>query len=110
MIKRHKMKSPKSKKELIKTVLEQIVLDVHCGDSEAIEEMLGFVPAENLIAYLPEEDWKPFYHLVTEEHLQKEEEPEIRTENAIRNLMREYPNDTDLGKQIRRVWQNYTKP
>jgi hypothetical protein len=68
------MKSKKTKEELIKTVLEQITIDVHCGDLEAIEELIGFIPAENLIAYLPEEDWKPFYHLVTEEHLKKEKD------------------------------------
>jgi len=57
------MKSPKSKEDLIETVLQQIVMDVHCGDSEAIEELLKFCPTENLIEYLPEEDWKQFKHL-----------------------------------------------
>lgn len=57
------MKSPKSKEDLIETVLQQIVMDVHCGDSEAIEELLKFCPTENLIAYLPEEDWRQFKHL-----------------------------------------------
>ena len=105
------MKSPKSKEDLIKTVIEQIIVDVHCGDSEAIEEMLNFAPVENLIAYLPEEEWRPFTHLVAEEHLEKEDSvEEIRTENAIRNLIKHYPNDQDLGKQIRKRWQNYTKP
>ena len=57
------MKSPKSKQDLIETVLQQIVMDVRCGDSEAIEELLKFCPIENLIEYLPEEDWKKFKHL-----------------------------------------------
>ena len=57
------MKSPKSKQDLIEKVLKQIVIDVHCGDSEAIEELLSFCPIDNLIEYLPEEDWKPFKHL-----------------------------------------------
>ena len=57
------MKNQKSKEELIETVLQQIVVDVHCGDSEAIEELLGFLPIVNLIEYLPEEDWKQFKHL-----------------------------------------------
>ena len=57
------MKSPKSKEDLIEKVLEQIIVDVHCGDSEAIEELLSFCPIENLIEYLPEEDWKQFKHL-----------------------------------------------
>lgn len=63
IIKRHKMKGTKSKGDLIEKVLQQIVVDVHCGDSEAIEELLKFCPIENLIEYLPEEDWRQFKHL-----------------------------------------------
>ena len=68
------MKSLKSKEELIETVRKQLELDVHCGEIEAIEELLTFVPVENLIGYLPEEDWKPFNHLVAEEYLKKEKD------------------------------------
>lgn len=57
------MKSPKDKQDLIETVMEQLKLDVHCGEVEAIEELLTFLPIENLIEYLPEEDWKQFKHL-----------------------------------------------
>jgi hypothetical protein len=57
------MKSPKSKQDLIETALKQIVMDVHCGDLEAIEELLNFLPIENVVQYLPEEDWKQFKHL-----------------------------------------------
>jgi len=57
------MKAPKTKDDLIEIVLQQIELDVHCGDYEAIEELLKFCPLENLIEYLPEEDWKQFKHL-----------------------------------------------
>lgn len=66
------MKQLKNKEQLIETVIQQIIVDVHCGDLEAVEELLGFVPVENLIGYLPEEEWKPFKHLVAEEHLKKE--------------------------------------
>ena len=62
-IKKHKMKSPKSKQDLIETVYKQIELDIHCGEVEAIEELLTFLPVVNLIEYLPEEDWKQFKHL-----------------------------------------------
>ena len=68
------MKSPKTKQDLIETAVKQIELDIHCGDVEALEELLTFIPVENLIAYLPEEDWKPFNHLVAEEHLKKEKD------------------------------------
>ena len=53
----------KSKQDLIETVMEQLKLDVHCGEVEAIEELLSFLPNVNLIEYLPEEDWKQFKHL-----------------------------------------------
>lgn len=57
------MKSPKSKLELIEAVMQQIKVDVDCWDIESLEEMLMFMPAVNLIEYLPEEDWKQFKHL-----------------------------------------------
>jgi hypothetical protein len=42
--------------DLIDRVLDQIVQDTTNNDFTAIEELLKFVPRENLIAYLPEED------------------------------------------------------
>jgi hypothetical protein len=57
------MKSPKTKEDLIETVMKQIELDIHCSDLQAMEELLKFLPIENLINYLPEEDWKQFKHL-----------------------------------------------
>jgi hypothetical protein len=33
------------------------------------------------------------------------EDKEIRTENAITNLITQFPNDADLGKEIRKRWQ-----
>jgi len=33
------------------------------------------------------------------------QDKEIRTEIAITNLMTQYPNDQELGKQIRERWQ-----
>jgi hypothetical protein len=57
------MKSPKSKQDLIETVLEQIKIDIDCHEYEPIEKLIRFIPIENLIAYLPAEDWKQFKHL-----------------------------------------------
>ena len=57
------MKSPKSKQDLIEKVLEQIIVDVHCSDLEAIQILLEFLPVENMIEYLPEGDHKQFKHL-----------------------------------------------
>lgn len=98
------MQKKASKEDLIETAVKQIIMDVHCGDSEAIEELLKFCPLQNIIEYLPEEDWKAFNHLRTEE----EESREIRTENGIKTLIIRYPNDGELGKEIRKRWQNST--
>ena len=45
---------------LIERVLEQIKADLFMGDVTAIEELLSFVPKENLIGYLPEEEWERY--------------------------------------------------
>jgi len=57
------MKNPKTKEDLIEIAMRQVELDVHCGEMQALEELFTFLPIENLIAYLPEEDWKQFKHL-----------------------------------------------
>jgi hypothetical protein len=41
--------------DLYDEVLNQIAQDISNSDFTAIEELLKFVPRENLIAYLPEE-------------------------------------------------------
>jgi len=33
------------------------------------------------------------------------ESKEIRTENAVNNLITQFPNDGELGKEIRKRWQ-----
>jgi len=45
---------------LIERVLEQIKTDLSMGDLTALEELLTFVPRENLIGYLPEEEWERY--------------------------------------------------
>jgi hypothetical protein len=40
---------------LIDSVIEQIKEDIKDGDLTAIDELLRFVPKENLIGYLPED-------------------------------------------------------
>lgn len=34
------------------------------------------------------------------------EDREVRTENALINLIKQFPNDIDLGKEIRKRWMN----
>ena len=45
---------------LIERVVEQIKSDLSIGDVEALEELLSFVPRENLLGYLPEEEWDKY--------------------------------------------------
>ena len=45
---------------LIERVVEQIKSDLSNGWEESIEELLSFVPRENLIGYLPEEEWDKY--------------------------------------------------
>ncbi len=48
------------KQALIERVLEIIRHDLAIGDVTAIEELLSFVPDENLIGFLPEEEWDDY--------------------------------------------------
>lgn len=52
-----------NKEDLINKVIDQISIDIYT-DIEALEELLRFVPVENLIGYLPEEYWKDYEHLI----------------------------------------------
>jgi uncharacterized protein with PIN domain len=45
---------------LIERVVEAIKSDLSIGDVEALEELLSFVPRENLLEYLPEEEWEKY--------------------------------------------------
>ena len=45
---------------LIDRVLVEIQRDFAMGDLTALDELLTFVPRENLIGYLPEDEWERF--------------------------------------------------
>ena len=45
---------------LLDRVVKRIETDLEQGDVSAIEELLSFIPHENLVGYLPEEEWKNF--------------------------------------------------
>ncbi len=47
---------------LIERVIEQICVDVSntSWDVTALEELLSFIPKENLVQYLPEEEWEKY--------------------------------------------------
>ena len=48
------------KEALIKRVLEEIKSDIGNGDTAALAELLSFLPDDNLIQYLPEEEWEDY--------------------------------------------------
>lgn len=48
------------KKALIDAVIEQILKDVEDGDTTAVWELLSFIPKDNLLQFLPEEEWSKF--------------------------------------------------
>lgn len=45
---------------LIDRVIEEIKGDINCGDLTALDELLTFIPRENLLSYLPEEEWEKY--------------------------------------------------
>jgi hypothetical protein len=45
---------------LIDRVIEEIRKNFAMGDLTALDELLSFVPRENLIGYLPEEEWDKY--------------------------------------------------
>lgn len=50
--------------QIIDAVINQIRYDISFGDETAIDELLGFVPVENLLGYLPEEDAQKYSSLL----------------------------------------------
>ena len=56
-----------SKEELQKALLHRVVLqikeDLADEVEEPLEELLSFIPKENLIGFLPEDEWESFEDL-----------------------------------------------
>ena len=50
------------KQILIDAVIESLMKDFNQNDYTVLEELLSFIPDENLIQSLPEEQWKDFEH------------------------------------------------
>jgi len=49
------------KQSIVDQCIEQIKKDLEMGDETAIDELLKFVPDENLIGFLPDDDQPRFY-------------------------------------------------
>lgn len=45
---------------LINRVIVEIQRDFAMGDLTSLDELLSFVPRENLIGYLPEDEWERY--------------------------------------------------
>jgi uncharacterized protein with PIN domain len=45
---------------LIDRVIVEIQRDFAMGDLTALDELLSFIPRENLLGYLPEEEWEKY--------------------------------------------------
>lgn len=58
------MAEKKSIEDLYEMVLKQIEEDVHCADMTAIDVLIRHCPANDLIHYLPDGEWKKFKHLI----------------------------------------------
>jgi len=56
------------KQDLIEEVINEITTSIWQSDYEAIEELLSFIPVQNLIEYLPEELWEK-YKLLRNENI-----------------------------------------
>jgi hypothetical protein len=54
------------KQELLNDVILEITDAINHSDHEALEELLNFLPVENLIEYLPEEVWEKYKPLRNE--------------------------------------------
>ena len=48
----------KTKQEIVDAVIDDLKKGFEVGDYTVLEELLGFIPIENLIQALPEEEWK----------------------------------------------------
>ena len=55
-----KSKHMDTNEALINAVIKQILEDVNYSDMTAIHELLSFIPKENLIQFLPEEEWSKY--------------------------------------------------
>ena len=54
------------KEELLNDVILEIAEAFRYADYEALEELLNFIPVQNLIEYLPEELWEKYKSLRNE--------------------------------------------
>jgi hypothetical protein len=51
---------PKRQYDLIDRVIEEIKMSIQTHDYDALDELLQSVPKQNLIWFLPEEEWETY--------------------------------------------------
>jgi len=60
MKKKYEPSYAEGESKLVNAVINEMKYQIEDGDWTAIDELLRFVPRENLINFLPEEKWKRF--------------------------------------------------
>lgn len=53
----------KTKADLVDAVIDRLKKDLEEGDCTVLDELLSFLPSDELIQALPEEEWKKWWHL-----------------------------------------------
>ncbi|HWY34507.1 MAG TPA: hypothetical protein VNX68_07665 [Nitrosopumilaceae archaeon] len=61
--------SLRRRQQLTDAVIHQIKRDAECGDTTVLDDLLKFIPEENLVQALPEEEWKDFPEVDVARHL-----------------------------------------
>ncbi len=88
---------------LIDRVIVEIQRDFAMGDLTALDELLTFVPKENLIAYLPEEEWSKYENEYCCDNcgggfIREEMDFDINDQDLCKNCSYRSFNDTPYGE------------
>jgi len=88
------------KQQLIDEVINRIEEDIKSGDKTAIDELLQFVDAQYLVAYLPETQWDKYKNFAEVERIENSLgqylSSEVTTETIIKLKQDLKNNPTDL--------------
>ncbi len=88
---------------LIERVVEQIKTDLFNSYEESVEELLSFVPRENLLGYLPEEEWEKYENEYMCDNcgggfIREEMDFDINDQDLCKNCSYRSFNDTPYGE------------
>ncbi len=88
--------------KLIDRVIEEIKSDIEYGDTTSIDELLRFIPKENLIQFLPEEEWGQFENdyccdICKDEFVKEEMDFDVNDQDVCKNCNYKSFNDAPYG-------------